>query len=237
MLVLYFLPIIIGIIDDSSCSDQMKLVLAEDILANISQGNSVEYNDVNIVGDLALGKLNLTKDDNGRYLIKSPILIRHSNFNGKVLFGNAKFLNFTEFIDNNFNDEVKFNNAEFNKGVIFGYSIWGSSFNKQASFSNSIFNGEANFESVQFRRIKDTDPFYEDLFLNATFNDKANFDNASFNGNAYFTGARFNKDASFQYVRFQKGAIFGDFSGMPGWINHPMRISKNLFNRNFYILS
>jgi hypothetical protein len=48
----------------------MKFVPAEDILTNISRGYPVVYDNVNIIGDLALSKLNLTKEENGKYLVQ-----------------------------------------------------------------------------------------------------------------------------------------------------------------------
>lgn len=174
------------------------IVVEEDkiqlILDAIFCGWHIDIQYTIIDGDLDISSIaeNLEKDDKGRPIIQSSILIYCSEINGNIDFHLAAFNDKVTFMLTTFNGVAIFESTEFNGEVNYSYS----KFNNKAVFSLATFNSGVDFQSATFND--------EAYFWSVTFNDIAFFQLAKFNGYSGFMSATFDGVALFNYVRFGK---------------------------------
>lgn len=146
--------------------DSLLMIKAEEILAKIEEGKSVEYENVIIYGDLDLHRLDLPQSKNKRKAIKSIIKIEYSTIKGDVFFDHASFSQLVDFDGTVFTKAANFSDSHFQE---------------DAGFSESQFQGEANFSRVHFST--------EANFSRARFND-ADFGRARFDKNLHLSNAK-----------------------------------------------
>jgi hypothetical protein len=130
---------------------------ASEILDKIKNGESMVYDKVLIKGDLDISKLGLPKDEKGRFIIDSKIIIEHSKFSGVTFFSGSQFDNVVIFNGSQFNSTAFFSESQFNHAIVFIESQFnsdaffiGSQFSGGTSFSGSQFRGKAYFYGCQF---------------------------------------------------------------------------------------
>lgn len=195
----------------NASGDSFKIVLASEILDNISNNKPVEYYNAKIIGDLDFSKLNpppqiiereplkvysrgLTQ--NAR-LITSRIHIEHSSIDGIVSFNNTIFEKPVVFNDIVFNGYADFKGSQFNDTA----SFYGSTFNSTADFKASKYCSIASFKRSRFSKNAD--------FGLSEFNGEAKFAEAEFDGPADFGGSKFERYANYTKSQFIEDAIFG----------------------------
>ena len=88
-----------------------KIIPAKIIITQIENSEAVDYDGITISGNLDLRELKLPLDDDGRYIIKVPIKITHSEISGLTKILNV---NFSERIDFS---GTTFINADFQGSV------------------------------------------------------------------------------------------------------------------------
>ncbi len=204
-------------------------VPASEILAKIEKGEPVEYDGVNVKGDLDLCQINLPKraieevhwlieylghEPDEYNIIRSPIKIVNSQLDGTVEFGNAIFEEDITFYGTEFGLNAEFHASIFNRGAYFS----GSQF-KKANFSNTIFSKcghgaffdgasfwAANFVGAQFDLIAEFDKAH--FLIQADFNE-SKFEYVTFNESNFDSVTEFN-NAYLHQSHFQK-TIFGSF--------------------------
>jgi hypothetical protein len=207
-----------------------KIVLASDILANISNGKPVECDHVIVKGDLNLSRLNLSTDlveitqDERNFLglsgntvlsnnVSTIIKIRNSTIDGNVSFNNTIF-GIIDFMNTNFNRSANFSLSRFNEDARFSYSKFNgvadfrtSKFKKTAKFQESRFNGKADFGAAKFIEFA--------YFDNSKFREPAFFEFSKFTGPVSFSDSKFNRTAYFENSTFAGPAYFdrSEFSG------------------------
>lgn len=213
----------------------LKQVKAREILDKIERGERVEYNGFIINGDIDIRKTSVTQE-NGKYNIKSPIRITHSQIGGYVDFNGSTFKERVDFKDCEFLKIVSFNKSIFKANVDFGYSTYRkgiqftrSRFEGDASFRKSKFCEESTFRDSKFdkRVYFKSSSFKGDLNLNGTyfggdahfrnsnFKGKLNSNRSNFEGDAYFKESKFEGDVYFRESKFKQNADFSQstFSG------------------------
>ncbi len=214
-------------------TDDRRAIPAKEILDKIRNGESVEYDNVIINGDLDISKLVVSKE-NEMLIINSPIKISNSEIRGKV-----------SFIKASFKESINFKSTHFRMGVNFSGSI----FNKIANFNESIseyayFIG-TTFDIVRFKKttIKEIINFSEATFKGEEYNDddiisgdadfteaifrEAYFNGAVFAGHVYFDRAIINR-AEFNKVFFRKKVFFDGAAIQQAYFN------EATFNNNVY---
>ncbi len=197
-----------------AASDQQLMdVPAIEILTKIRNDEPVEYDHITVIGDLMLEDV----------IIKSPIRINDSKFNGQVSFTFSTFRKSIDISSSNFTKEIDFSKSTFNQYASFSYSAFGgntkfvgSVFNENAYFHDCIFNENVEFrESVfdnyaYFWRSK----FNKDAFFwESVFKGAAKFQRSEFNGITYFgwiyyNGPKFYEDADFTESTFKGDTYF-----------------------------
>jgi uncharacterized protein YjbI with pentapeptide repeats len=172
-------------------------VHATEVLKKIALGDGVSYDGAVIIGDLDLGRLNLTSNNNGKGIVASRISIINSIFEDKVNFSGHQFASNVDLSGTSFMRDADFSGcdfagkANFNGARFLGYADFyattftdidciGAIFYKDASFNNTIFN-----------------IYYSDEFDNTIFKGYAGFMAAVFRGYTYFTGTEFDGYANF----------------------------------------
>ncbi|RNI31243.1 pentapeptide repeat-containing protein [Rufibacter latericius] len=195
-------------------------VSAADIVAKISRGEAVSYQNATITGDLDLTQLqNKTlkksegekgKHDSKEYIstVTAPVSFTNCTFKGKVLaYFNPNSLNGElsdvtigkgndEVYNTNFEKDVRFEKCVFEQRTAFKYS----EFKGDASFDGSTFKEEALFKYTKFAGKVD--------FERTDFAEVANFKYVKFPAKANFKSAYFKGEAVFKYAAFPQGADF-----------------------------
>lgn len=186
------------------------MVKAEEILAKIERGESVEYENVIVEGDrLDLSELKLPTNENDKFLITSSIKIRDSEFHGILNFNDAIFEKPVYFEGTKLLI-VKVNEVRFCKYAGFE----DTEFRSYADFSDTEFMGDANFTNVRFiegvTANFDGSKFRENAFFwskdkrNTIFGGDVLFRYAKFYKIADFSGAKFDRNADFKLTEFHK---------------------------------
>jgi len=85
-------------------------IQAEEILGKIERGEPVEYEGVTIGQGLDLTRLRMPKDDDGKFIVSSPIKIINSHVQGIVNFNDVVFKESIYFHNSKF-DLVSFQGA------------------------------------------------------------------------------------------------------------------------------
>ena len=193
-------------------------IKATDIIKQINEGRAVEYNNVEIEGDLDLTDLE------NRRLERSPTsrfnydhATYHSTVEVSLKFTNCTFLGnvlayYNVECDNetyiaHFEKDAVFRNCNFKQASEFKYS----EFNGAASFAGCTFDEVANFKYSEFS----SGP----LFGKVKFESGADFKYTEFPGETSFENATFYGLANFKYSKFSSplnmdGVVFnggGDF--------------------------
>lgn len=217
-----------------SPEDTFRMVSASEILTKIYNGDPVEYDHIEIKGNLIL------KAQSSPNVIGSSIEITNSKIIGEFNFENSIFRKKINFSDSLFSgSHISFENSSFRKSVSFnGAELCGF-----ANFKYSIFENAASFDKAKFNYIAD---FSESNFMgNANFNgsefsDLVSFWKTYFNAPAFFTYSEFNGDpeylvhrwggiADFNYARFNQPVYFyestwnGSASFIDTQFNHYIR--------------
>jgi uncharacterized protein YjbI with pentapeptide repeats len=201
----------------------------------LERGQDIFLKGSTISDDLILRNLNLTRDENNRFIINSSLKFVDCEIKGNLSFGSALFTKPMIFRDTRFSGTVNFarskfagycsfHNAEFQKAAIFD----GANFTKDSDFINARFDSTASLKKAvfcmpaYFREAK----FLEDLYFRATtFQDAIDFEEAEFYKSALFSQCRFNGTANYQT------ASFLDISGFDDAVsNGEMRFVKSIFS-------
>ncbi len=146
--------------------DNLLMIKAEEILEKIDDGKPVEYENIMIVGDLDLSRLDLPLDKSKRRIINSIIKIEYSTIKGDVFFDRSTFAQLVDFDGTVFTKTANFSQSQFCE---------------DAGFSNSQFQGEANFSRASFKT--------EANFSRARFND-TDFRSVEFHKNLNLASAK-----------------------------------------------
>lgn len=165
-------------------------VPANQIIAQVNEGQAVRYSDVEIIGDLDLTSIRDTTADERREGIagifigsdltywshvRVPLEFSRCVFRGDVLA------------------YVHDDDADKTTNVIF---------HKDVSFQGCEFQGKSHFKYVKFKGLAD--------FKNTAYGSEALFKYAKFSVDSDFSAARFQGDANFKYVEFPAAAVFTD---------------------------
>lgn len=184
-----------------SCAQQHipQHVLSQEIMAKISSGTPVYYDDAVIFGDLDLAGLP------GAHV---PVSFVFTN----CTFANASFAAVTFDQDAIFWGTT-FENARFDHASFLG----------SADFANATF-GNVSFSSAAFARpaMFDGSLFLENIsFEDAVFSEDASFNHARFLETANFNYSDFDSYSYFAYAQFSGDALFSDidFSGPADFSN------------------
>jgi len=215
---------------DSACiiyEEPSREVPSDEILSKIENGVTIDYEEVTIIGDLDLSKIDLplahiTKSSfetglpdlsETARVIESPINIRNSKIIGSIYFNNTilknstNFLNTriigkTYFIDTHFNGYTAFAWMKFENNVYFD----GANFLAYTDFGNSLFFKNASFMYSKFKGDFDAERarFYQKIYFNeSVFDGYADFLETSFFNYTSFEGCNFHDDIGFQGCIFQ----------------------------------
>lgn len=155
-----------------------------------------------LADDLAPRELQLT-------VLRGPLRLVQTRFDGRVDFSNTFFLNQVEAQGAEFNQEVDWSQARFSQPISFA----GATFAQTAAFRSSIFFSKANFnqsrfiKSVNFQasEFQATANFYRSLFQQS-----ANFSRVEWEGNVDFAQARWQDRALFAKATFSQGLFLTD---------------------------
>lgn len=158
-------------------------IKASDIIKQINDGKAVQYNNVEIEGDLDL------TDIASRDRKRTGNAFDHSETYESYVASSLSFTNCTflgdvlAYYNIDRRDETYI--AHFEKDVIFKNCV----FQRASEFKYSEFNGTAQFDGT-------------------TFNNVANFKYAEFSGGPNFSKVKFDDGADFKYTDFPRGTSF-----------------------------
>jgi len=192
-----------------------KTINAEDIMADITEGKNISYNNVTINGDLdftfmddAMKKLPKKRKNNWwngnstnevDYTITVDISFTNCVFKNDVLaYIPDEDSGYTFTAD--FNENAIFKNCKFEGKAMFKYS----SFEKDSDFSGAIFEDDTTFKYAKFFRNSD--------FSNTQYAEAATFKYSEFNRNVSFANSVFEDSAVFKYTKFKDGVSFKNVS-------------------------
>jgi len=206
-------------------SDNRTVVQVNDIIIQIKKGESVDWHDVVIVGDLkpsdlpsvslerTLIEVGILRLNETAKLVNSSILIANSEIRGNVSFDNIIFQRPISFVNTVFDGYADFRGSKFKKQTYFGYS----NFKNFTNFDGTDF-GYSSFERARF--IKDASFKYANFMKDATFYNVTFFGDVSFSISQFigkFIGdsALFFGSADFGYSKFHNSVVFDGslFSG------------------------
>jgi hypothetical protein len=215
------LVVLLFIIGSSLGMPYNKIIPASDVLAKIKAGESADFDNCTIAGDLNLSALK----------IEGPVHFNNIYFKNSVSFKSTAFNDVADFSSSKFNSTADFRFSEFNSIVDFS----SSNFSRNAYFISSKFNGNTNFISSKFNGNA--------YFISSKFNGNTNFISSKFNGNAYFISTKFNGDADFGSSKFNGDADFrsSKFNSTAYFIsskfNSTAYFSSSKFNSDAYFSS
>lgn len=183
-------------------------VLASDIIRQINEGRPVEYNNVEIEGEL-----DLTNLENRRQKRSSS---------GLFDFGN------NDLFESNVEVAVRFTNCTFLGDVLAYYHLerrnetYIAHFEKNAVFKNCTFRRASEFKYSEFNDAVS--------FEGSTFNEEANFKYAEFSTGPLFRNVRFDRGADFKYTEFPRETSFekASFRGLANFKYAKFRTPLNL---------
>ncbi len=249
LVVLFLFPVIL---------QAQTTVDAKDIIKQINEGKEVNYENVEIVGDLDFTQI----DD---YNYSKPRRSRDSRDSrdrrSRGLISRIKRSisdndwGSTNTIWYNIKVPVTFKNCVFRGDVIAYYSDrWDNEthnavFHKDADFTGCTFRRESAFKYVKFYEnagfantefeeealFKYTEFSSEVSFEKAKFHDVANFKYTDFPDAVNFKEAFFRREARFKYTKFPRGVDFDEaiFRGMANFKYAQLEDPVNLDNADF----
>jgi hypothetical protein len=160
----FLIGLVVLLIAGDLIADAQRVVPAEEIRKEIYRGEPVFYQDALIVGDLYLDPVPLENKSGGySYFVNRPIppiYITNSTIQGSVSFSGKVFNKTINFGHTHITGTTDFSKSKFYGNTYFvgtyfdglgpleslGSGIfWGSYFGKETDFSESRFNGTANF--------------------------------------------------------------------------------------------
>ena len=227
-----FLYILLVSMMSTGCQAQgLTEINASDILDKIKNGEDIYLQNVHIVGDFNLSKVELEtlpsewsiqeiqiyNLDDELKLVETEIKIIDSVFENDVILSNAQFKNAIDFQNTSFLGKTDFRGTSFIQRVNFHKALFvnfsndvnfrDASFNDTVDFSYSKVSGYADFSEASFGSSA--------YFHGSTFDDIANFMYASFNNYTDFSYSTFNDEANFFGTTFGNYANFSsiDFNG------------------------
>jgi hypothetical protein len=196
----------------------LREIAASDFVKQLYDNISINYKDVEIIGDIYLDKIKI---------ISCPIKIQNSVINGAIVcadiifkdeinFDNVIFRNKVLLIGKKFKSKVRIINSVFNNDVYisatFEKSVQfdASKFNKIMVFNSDFFQ-DLSFQKVKFRKEtkfkKNT--FYKTAnFIGDYFRESVIFRDTVFKGEAEFGWTQFGYNACFDNVQFEDIAVF-----------------------------
>jgi uncharacterized protein YjbI with pentapeptide repeats len=222
---------------DAIIESPNKLIDAKIILTQIENGEELDYDQITISGKLDFSGLKLQLDEDGHYIIKAPIKIKHSNIQGPTKILNVNFMdsvNFcgTTFFNADFQGSVFAKFAGFEDAIFTGY----------ASFDNAKFIDDASFTNSQFSECTlvrfDGAIFQKDAFFwgisgrNTIFGGNSLFCHAKFHGIAEFSNVIFLGEANFSSCRF-----YGEHKGTASFWNDRFKSTANFSGVFFEIVN
>lgn len=159
-------------------------VSASKIMKDIKNGQDVSYRDVTITGDLDFTYKDAKEDDLGSHKWWYGTNTVNEDIEVSILFVNCKFED----------DVLAYIHVERS-----GYTFT-ADFEKEVTFKNCTFNGDAMFKYSEFDDDVD--------FSGSKFNRKNTFKYAEFDARANFSNTYFDDDAIFKYAEFDDGVSF-----------------------------
>jgi len=211
------LGIVVLTMSTSVQAKELTEVNATDILEKIENGENIFLEDVRIIGELDLSKIELNTIPIARpmrvitlrglkeelKIVESKIEIHNSAFEDDFDFSNTQFRKDIIFLGTSFLGKINFKGADFRDDVNF----FGANFGGNASFQDANFAGDADFWDANFGG--------NGLFWDANFTGNASFQDANFAGYAIFFGANFAGDVDFEYANFAGDVDFeyANFAG------------------------
>jgi len=233
---LFCLPIILfafSILATVSMAQQR--VDADEIIRQINQGQTVSYENVEIIGDLDLTNLDnreRTSSSEGWFgfgdsdtyesIVEASVNFINCTFLGDVIAYYRDDREEETFIAH-FEDDAVFRKCTFRESCEFKYS----EFSEDADFMGSVFGEEANFKYAEFSESPS--------FAQAVFEDEANFKYAEFPTETSFTAVVFEDEANFKYAEFPRGASFEEsvFNDLANFKYAKFRSPLNIENISF----
>lgn len=203
------------IVASQSSACAVNTIFAKEIITQAKNGESINYNNAVIVGDLKLESVNenrsYSRKENRDNKINFPIIIINSKILGNIFFGNSTFQKPVDFRNTTFQGQVHFENSCFNDDAMFANSKFdnnanfeGARFHDIAQFDNAYFNKAANFNGCKFLKSA--------YFCRSKFDDSTKFRSSNFNGDTDFESARFEDDTAFNYANFTGETSFSNVS-------------------------
>jgi len=201
----------------------------------MERGLDISLKGSTISDDLILRNMNLTMDENRRFIINSSLQFIDCEIKGNLSFGSAlftkpaifrgtRFSGTVNLARSKFSDYCCFQNAEFGSSANFD----GSNFTNSSNFANARFDSTANMKKAVFCGQAD--------FREAKFLEDAYFQEAKSQDTIYFEEAEFYKSALFSKCRFNgiadyQKAIFFDISEFTDAIsNGDISFAKSQFS-------
>jgi uncharacterized protein YjbI with pentapeptide repeats len=183
-------------------------IKASDIIRQINEGRAVEYNNVEIEGDLDLTDLENRRPE-------------HSSTNWFNSHDNDTY-------ESNVEVPVKFTGCSFLGNVLAYYHIerknetYVAHFEKEAIFKNCTFKNASEFKYSEFNGIA--------IFAGCTFTEAANFKYAEFSSGPSFANAKFESGADFKYTEFPRETSFekATFHGLANFKYTKFRTPLNM---------
>lgn len=249
--------------EDLWAEEPQQIVSASEIISKIKAGETIDYQNVSVEGNLDLEGLEVkqaTRITNSHFnatnfegtTFEGPLDLSGSIFQENVSFMRARFLgdsNFEEarflgqadFRVSRFDGLVSFMSAQFSDETSFAYS----QFNGEAVFFASTFQKDVEFDSVQFSKLasfSNAEFFGGVSFANAMLASQSNFGYVLFRGDAIFAATNFGNNVIFRSSQFMENATFGlasfggfaDFGGTT--FNEPAFFGVAKFSDNAYFV-
>lgn len=208
---------------------------ANELIAKINAGETVNLRGVTIDGDLDFTKLDNMRETNTggdrksyRSTVNPAIRFTDCRFKDKVVgydnAGNDNWLKKNEPIYHaDFAGDVSFINCTFEDDALFKYS----KFFADASFRGTEFQDQALFKYAHFDEYVD--------FSDTHFEDNANFKYTELTDGVTFAGAQFRDDAIFKYTELRREVSFAGakFYGEANFKYIKFPTGTNLTNTSF----
>jgi len=196
---LFALLFLLAVSSQAAPDDTRRIVPAEEILEKIERGEPVEYDNVIVVGDLDLNKVDLPTK---HVKVIEYMSIKIEEITPQIMWSSD--------IRTTWNDEANVVNSSISieDSEIQGYvNFENVIFQKSIDFGSTNLSSDSNFKDAQFSGYTD--------FRDAQFSSDAHFRDAQFSSDAYFWRAQFSGNADFRDAQFSSDAYFwrAQFSG------------------------
>jgi uncharacterized protein YjbI with pentapeptide repeats len=167
----------------------------------MSDGQSIYYDGINIIGDLNLSSLPGSRTQSRLQLINCTVSL--ATFKGLTMDSDLVLWG------------TSFENANFDKASFLGVADLANTSFQHSSFRGADFGGPAVFDGARFQEFVSFEDaaFHQDASFNdVVFDGVADFNYSSFDSYAYFSGSQFLGDALFSDVDFSGALDFSDSS-------------------------